>query len=87
MVGRTVVSSTLEISPVAVALLWCYRAASRTGSRRLIVVQPVVLQLQGCDVRMDHLDVLQLSKSGQRTIGRVDRAPSHAATSNSVWMT
>ena len=31
-------------------------------------------------------DVLQLSKSGQRMIGRVDRAPSHAATSNSVLM-
>ena len=32
-------------------------------------------------------DVLQLSKSGQRTLGRVARAPSHAATSTSVWMT
>lgn len=32
------------------------------------------------------MDVLQLSKSSQRTMGRVDRAPSHAATSNSVLM-
>ena len=31
-------------------------------------------------------DVLQLSKSGKRAIGRVDRAPSHAATSNSLLM-
>ncbi len=31
-------------------------------------------------------DVLQLSKSGQRTLGRVDRAPSHAATTNSLLM-
>ena len=30
---RTVVSSTLEISPVAVVLLWCCRAASRTDRR------------------------------------------------------
>ena len=31
-------------------------------------------------------DVLQLSKSGQRMIGQVDRAPFHAATSNSLLM-
>ena len=32
------------------------------------------------------LDVLQLSKSGKRAIGWVDRAPFHAATSNSLLM-
>ena len=37
----------------------------------------------GCIARGVLMDVLQLSKSGQRTLGRVDRAPSHAATSNS----
>ena len=31
-------------------------------------------------------DVLQLSKSGKRAIGRVGRAPSHAATSNKLLM-
>ena len=31
------------------------------------------------------LDVLQLSKSSKRAMGRVDRAPSHAATSNSCY--
>ena len=31
-------------------------------------------------------DVLQLSKSGKRVIGRVGRAPSHAATSNKLLM-
>ena len=31
-------------------------------------------------------DVLQLSKSGKRAIGRVGRAPSHAATSNTLLM-
>ena len=31
-------------------------------------------------------DVLQLSKSGKSAIGQVERAPSHAATSNSLWM-
>ena len=31
-------------------------------------------------------NLLQLSKSGQRTMGRVDRAPSHAAPSNSLLM-
>ena len=31
-------------------------------------------------------DVLQLSKSDQRTMGRVARAPSHAATPNSLLM-
>ena len=31
-------------------------------------------------------DVLQLSKSGQRAIGRVGRAPSHAATPNKLLM-
>ena len=30
--------------------------------------------------------VLQLSKSGRRAIGRVDRVPSHAATPNSLLM-
>ena len=30
--------------------------------------------------------VLQLSKSGKRAIGRVGRAPSHAATSNKLLM-
>ena len=32
------------------------------------------------------LDVLQLSKSIKRAIGRVDRAPSHTTTSNSLLM-
>ena len=32
------------------------------------------------------LVVLQLSKSGKSAIGRVERAPSHAATSNSLLM-
>ena len=36
--------------------------------------------------RKDSSDVLQLSKSGQRTHGRVDQAPSHAATWNSLLM-
>ena len=36
--------------------------------------------------RASEKDVLQLSKSGQRMIGQVDRAPSHAATSNSLLM-
>ena len=31
-------------------------------------------------------DVLQLSRSGKRAKGRVDQAPSHAATSNSLLM-
>ena len=31
-------------------------------------------------------DVLQLSKSGKRAIGRVGQAPSHAATSNKLLM-
>ena len=31
-------------------------------------------------------DVLQLSKSGKRAIGRVGLAPSHAATSNKLLM-
>ena len=34
----------------------------------------------------DDSDVLQLSRSGKSAIGRVARAPSHAATSNSLWM-
>ena len=34
----------------------------------------------------DREDVLQLSKSGKRAIGRVGRAPSHAATSNKLLM-
>ena len=40
---------------------------------------------RGCLARGVLMDVLQLSKSGQRTLGRVDRAPSHAATSNSLF--
>ena len=32
------------------------------------------------------MDVLQLSKSGKRAIGRVGRAPSHAATPNKLLM-
>ena len=41
---------------------------------------------RGCIARGVLMDVLQLSTSGQRTRGRVDRAPSHAATSNSLLM-
>ena len=41
---------------------------------------------RGCIAQGVLTDVLQLSKSGQRTLGRVDRAPSHAATSNSLLM-
>ena len=36
--------------------------------------------------RRGSTDVLQLSKSGKRAIGRVGRAPSHAATSNKLLM-
>ena len=39
-----------------------------------------------CRPRARKMDVLQLLKIGQRTIGRVDLAPSHAATSNSLLM-
>ena len=38
-------------------------------------------------IHVSHItDVLQLSKSGKRAIGRVGRAPSHAATSNKLLM-
>ena len=37
-------------------------------------------------IRTDTTDVLQLSKSGKRAMGRVGRALSHAATSNKLLM-
>ena len=52
-------------------------ADTRVESRRLS--QRVCRQAQ-------RTDVLQLSKSGKRAIGRVGRAPSHAATSNKLLM-
>ena len=48
---------------------------------------PTTCVIQGCGstrgIPAAKRDVLQLSKSGKRTFGQVDRAPSHAATWNS----
>ena len=43
-------------------------------------------KLDASPVQTIKRDVLQLSKSGKRAIGRVGRAPSHAATSNKLLM-
>ena len=59
---------------------------ARTPSNQRRRVSYPVSDSMSCRRRARGPDVLQLLKSGQRTIGRVDRAPSHAATSNSLLM-
>ena len=48
--------------------------------------QAVIIDLDPQSTACRWRDVLQLSKSGKRAIGRVGRAPSHAATSNKLLM-
>ena len=53
-----------------------------------------IVRIRGCAVqdRRDQgtagglMDVLQLSKRGRRAMGRVEQAPSHATTPNSLLM-
>ena len=61
------------------------RLQARNGETQ-IRLRNQMKRLFGCTVQLTYKDVLQLSKSGKRAIGRVDRAPSHAATSNSLLM-
>ena len=60
------------------------RAAARDG--RLPVTYDTRTTFRRLRARTTLADVLQLSKSGKRAIGRVGRAPSHAATPNKLLM-
>ena len=65
---------------LAIAIQQCYRHVFYQ-SRNRVGASDVDLAHSAID-----MDVLQLSKSGKRAIGRVGRAPSHAATSNKLLM-
>ena len=61
---------------VSMRLTFVSRAVGSTSTEPSIPPAP----------RSTSWDVLQLSKSSKRAIGRVGRAPSHAATSNTLLM-
>ena len=76
--SKTLVRRILPISqPIAEAL--ARRRARRDPD------SPLAFHRAGTPVRPPP-DVLQLSKSGKRAIGRVGQAPSHTATPNKLLM-
>ncbi len=65
---------------------WSSRTRPGSGTRRRASRRRRPNESGQGDRRRGSTDVLQLSKSGKRAIGRVGRAPSHAATSNKLLM-